>query len=328
MPPDTLNVAVFGAGYWGRKLVGEYLSLSKSRSDVELKFVVDPDKERLKTVGKEFGLPSNMMEADASTVLNDTSVSAVHLAIPNEQHYPIGMAALEAHKHVLLEKPMALTMRDAIKLARKAEEGNLVLHIAHIFRFNNAVQQAQAFLTNDAIGNPLYYRLAWEALVDPPEGRDIIFDLGPHPIDVLNYLTNEWPSRVLSLGRYFRRGKSERADVAEAVMEFEDGTFANVALSWLYAGPKKRAVSITGDSGTLEIDALNQKITVYNKEGVRFHQVEANNTIQAMINHFTNSIQVREPPKVSALVGAMTVAVLCAMRRSMKTKRFMPVIGA
>src|SRR5208283_2734185 len=114
------------------------------------------------------------------------------------------------------------------------------------------------------IGKPFYYGLDWEALlIPPPEGRDIVFDLGPHPIDVLNYLSNEWPTRLVTLGKSFLRKQPEHEEVAETVAEFEGDLFAQISMSWLYAGPRKRFISVTGNSGTIEIDALNQGIKIY-----------------------------------------------------------------
>lgn len=323
---DKLGVALIGAGYWGKKLAYEYLELSKSRNDVSFKFLVDANKQRLKQVANELQLPGVMLQTDINTVLKSSAIGAVHLALPNELHYSIGIQALESGKHVLLEKPMALNMRDAVKLARKAEQQSLVLHIGHIFRFNNAVTEAKKLLDEGVIGKPLYYGLDWEALIPPPEARDIVFDLGPHPIDVLNFLSSEWPSRLITVGKSFLRKKPLREEVAETVTEFQDDVFAKIALSWLYAGPKKRFISVTGEQGTLEIDALNQRVEIYTAEKSRNYPVTANNTILAMITHFANSILNREPPRVSGLVGAMTVAVLSAMRESMSSKQFVNVL--
>lgn len=324
---DKLGVGLIGAGYWGKKLAYEYLELSKRRNDVAFKFLVDADIQRLTQVGNELQLPREMLQTDINAVLKSDAISAVHLALPNELHYPIGIQALESGKHVLLEKPMALNMREAVKLARKAEQQSLVLHIGHIFRFNNAVTHAKKLLDDGIIGKPLYYTLDWEALIPPPEGRDIIFDLGPHPIDVLNYLSNEWPTRLVTLGKSFLRKQPLREEVAETVAEFEEDLFAQIALSWLYAGPRKRFISLTGEEGTMEIDALDQHVKVYDGKVSRDYPIERNNTILSMITHFVNSILKGEPPQVSGLVGAMTVAVLSSMRESMNSKQFVNVLA-
>jgi len=138
---DRIGVAVVGVGYWGRKLVEEYLLLSKRRSDVELVAVADVSKERLMRISSEFGLPTSMLYADHHELLGDDRVDAVHIATPNETHFRIARDFLEAGKHVLLEKPMATSSREAFKLARMAEELDLVLLVGHIFRFKTPLRR-------------------------------------------------------------------------------------------------------------------------------------------------------------------------------------------
>jgi UDP-N-acetylglucosamine 3-dehydrogenase len=325
---SKLKLALVGVGTWGKKLLAEYLSLSSRRNDFELSLVVDSDRNRLNLVGNEFDLSADKLTTDAKGVLKDETIQAVHIATPNASHFSQAMTAIEAHKHVLLEKPMALTMREAVKLARKSEEESIVLHVGHIFRFNNAIREARGLLKKGVVGKPLYYSLRWETLINPPLGRDIVFDLAPHPIDVLNYLSDEWPTRVLAVGRSYLRKSADKEEVAEAIAEFHDDVFAPITLSWLYSGPKRRLVSVVGDSGTIEIDALLQRIAVYQNEKSDVYPVEANNTIQSMIEHFVDCIVKGAPAENSALVGAMTIGVLSAMRESARTKRFVDVLGS
>jgi predicted dehydrogenase len=322
---ENVRVGVFGAGYWGRKLIQEYIALSKKRSDVKLTRVVDTDKDRLATIAKEFLLPTHMLETATSKALN--SIDAAHVATPNDTHYSIVMEALNAGKHVLVEKPMTTNMREAFKLARKAEEKSLILNVGHIFRFNNSVRQTKTLLLEGTVGRPLTVRLSWEDLLDPPpENRDIIFDLCPHPVDVLNYITDEWPTRVRAVGRSFSRQEEGREEVANSLVELNGDAFASINVSWLYRGPKRRLIEITGDRGCLEVDALNQKIKIYGRQGLEEPRFKANNTIEDMITHFIMNITEHNPQENSALVGAMTVGVLTAMRKSMKTEQFVNVL--
>jgi UDP-N-acetylglucosamine 3-dehydrogenase len=326
MPKKRLTIAVIGAGYWGKKLVSEYLSLSRSSGILRLKCVADNDKKRLAAVGHEFGLSRSMLQTDNSRVLRDSSLDAVHLAVPNHLHFKLGMEALESRKHVLLEKPMTLTASGALKLARTSKEQSLVLQVGHIFRFNNAVREARALLAGGLIGRPLHCHLHWEALFKHHENRDIIFDLAPHPVDVLNCLTKEWPTRVFTVGKSLSRQRTKGEEVAETFADFENNLFAHISLSWIYYGPKRRTISMTGDSGTIEVDALNQTLSSYKNGVLRRHPIEANNTIRSMIVHFANSILIGKSHEASAVIGAKTVSVLCAMKDSMKRKRFVNVV--
>lgn len=321
---EKVRVGVFGAGYWGRKLIQEYLALSKKRSDVQLTRVVDTDKERLAAIAEEFFLPRDMLETDVSKALG--LIDAAHIVTPNDTHYSIGMEALDAGKHVLLEKPMAMTMREAFKLARKAEEKALVLDVGHIFRFSNAIRQTKILLLEGMVGKPLTIHFYWEDLLDPPPaGRDIIFDLCPHPVDILNYITDEWPTRVRAIGRSFKRREPDKEEIAQSLLQLNGDGFATIDVSWLYRGPKRRFIEITGDDGSLEVDALNQKIKMYVGDA-EISRHETNNTIQDMITHFIMNITQNHPQENSALVGAMTVGVLTAMRQSMKTEQYVNVV--
>jgi predicted dehydrogenase len=327
MTSRKIGVAVVGTGYWGRKLVGEYLALSKMRDDFRLVKIADASKERVAAVGNEFGLSGKMLEVRVSDITEDINIDAVHLATPNETHFKIGMEILESGKHLLLEKPMAMHARDALKLARTAEEKFLVLHVGHVFRFNNALREARRLLEKGFVGKPLSFTLMWKALTEPPAQRDIIFDLGPHPVDILNFLSQEWPTRVLALGKSYQRRKKGCEEVASAILEFENDMYSEISLSWLYYGPKMRTVSITGEKGGIEIDTLKQEVSVFRDKSVSKQPVHPNNTIESMINHFLNNILGKEAAQNSALVGATVVSVLGAMRESMNAGRFIPVLG-
>jgi len=324
---EKVRVGVIGAGYWGRKLIEEYGSLSRKRGDVELAMVVDSNRERLATIAKEFGLPRDTLGTEVSRAMNDPSIDAVHVATPNETHYTIGMAALNAGKNLLLEKPMAMTMREALKLAHKADQESLVLHVGHVFRFNNAIKQTRSLLEAGTVGTPFTFRLTWEDFLDPlPSGRDIIFDLCPHPVDILNYLSGEWPRRVRATGRSFLRKQRGREEIAHSEAEIDGDAFATIHVSWLYSGPKRRLVEITGSKGCIETDALKQKVCVYSREDSKEYAVEVNNTINDMITNFVSSVRDGRASENTSLVGAMTVGVLAAMRRSMKRGRFIDVL--
>ena len=313
---DRIGVAVVGVGYWGRKLVEEYLLLSKRRSDVELVAVADVSKERLMRISSEFGLPTSMLYADHHELLGDDRVDAVHIATPNETHFRIARDFLEAGKHVLLEKPMATSSREAFKLARMAEELDLVLLVGHIFRFNNALKKARDLIEEGAIGEPYYVELRWTARLEPLPKRDVIFDLAPHPIDIVNYLLDEWPSLVSAMAKSYVRKTAGLEEVAFISSELPDDIMAHISLSWLSTGPKIRNVQVVGSGGLIDVDALSQSLTLYRVGGCEKIEVRPNNTIESMISHFVDRIINGDPPCNSALIGAITVSVLEAIRES------------
>jgi len=314
-----VKVAVIGAGYWGEKLIGEYLRLSK-KSTVELSAIVDKNRERLNYIKSKHNLPDKIFHRDFQEFLeNDDKVDAVHIATPNETHYQIAMEVLERGKHVLLEKPMTTSSRSAFKLAREAEKRGLVLLVGHIFRFNNAVNMAKRFIENEILGKIYYLNMKWTTYMHDLPERDIIFDLAPHPIDIVNHLLEEWPLSVYSKARSFKRRLKGLEESAFITMGLPEDTIVGITLSWIQPGAKTRTFEIVGEKSTLYVDALNQKIRLYDNNNNKSEiQVEVNNTIEAMINHFIDRIINGSPPVNSPLIGAITVHILEKIRESIE----------
>jgi len=324
---DTeINVAVVGAGYWGFKLIREYLALSAERDDIKLRAVVDISQERLKEVARKLDLSEVRLLTDYKALLNNPEVNAVHIATPNETHFTIAKDFLLAEKNVLLEKPMTLSSRRAFKLARLAEINNGILLVGHIFRFNNALHKVKEILRKNWIGRVYYMDLTWTTRMPLPENRDIIFDLAPHPVDIINFLTEEWPHEVYTKAKSYVRGKEGLEETAYSIMELDNDIMAQIKLSWLEHGKKTRSVKIVGEDGTILVNALGQKVVCYKDDEVKEVPVKSNNTIRGLIEHFTNVVRGEKSPFNSALIGALVVLVLEAMKKSLKENRPVTVL--
>jgi UDP-N-acetylglucosamine 3-dehydrogenase len=324
---EKIKVVVVGAGYWGTKVIEEYLLLSKKRNDVELVAVADESAEKLLMIGKRFSLPSSMLKKTYSEILGDPKVDGVHIATPNETHYEIASKVVAAEKNVLLEKPMCLTSSDAFKLARQAEKKNIVLLIGHIFRFNNAINRIKEMVEKKEIGMPRCVEMRWASLMPPPPNRDIIFDLAPHPIDILNHIFEEWPTQVYAKGASYERKTVGLEEVAFATLDLPGEIIATIMLSWLHYGPRERRIFITTESRTIEIEAVEQTIRVHENGRTTEVSVVRNNTIQFEIDHFVSRIKNNDPPINSALTGVMNVATLEALKKSMGENRVTQVMG-
>lgn len=323
-----IHVAIIGAGYWGSKLIREYLMLSMETDIIRLRTIVDLDRERLREalkMSKDICENCNLnATTDVNDILEDDEITAVHIATPNKTHFRLASLMLKNNKHVLLEKPMAMSARDAFKLARIAEEENKVLMVGHIFRFNEAIRKIGKILLSNR--EEIYYMdLIWSTYITPPSGRDIIFDLAPHPIDIVNYITGEWPKKVYTIGNSYIRKQRGLEEVAFANMELPSDILVDIKLSWIERGPKRRTISIISNKNTYFIDALNQKIICF--DGVKEKQIplEPTNTMKEMIKHFAETIRYNKAPKNSALIGALTVSVLEAMKKSLEKKKPMNV---
>lgn len=339
-----IRVAVFGAGYWGTKLCREYAAIERSVKDVSLAWVVDSSTAALNSISAELGQSRRTFCTEYQTALSSSDVDAVHIALPTPLHYTAARAALEAGKHVLVEKPMTLSSREAFKLASLAEERGLVLQVGNIFRFNSSLRMVRHMIHENRIGKVFYAKLEWTTDQIPSGERDIVFDLAPHPVDVLNYLLDEWPIRVDAVGASYVRMKESLEEMAFVNLDFPDGIAANVYLSWIQPGGKDRLVRIVAEHGTLLCDALNQTVTMYTKEGEKripaslFPKLYPpngnlsftesgggpevpNNTMRDMQLHFLDAVRGRGPQFNSGLIGAREIEILEAITRAMRTRR-------
>jgi predicted dehydrogenase/predicted transcriptional regulator len=316
-----VGVAVIGAGYWGRKLVYEYLS-AECKGNVKLAGVCDPSPSALAFCREKFSVKDELLTERVEDLIGDSKVTGVHIACPNHTHYAIARMALEAGKDVLVEKPMTLSSREAYELVDLAVSQGVILQVGHIFRFNSALRKAREILDEGAIGKIFYGRIQWTDSQHFAD-RDIIFDLGPHPVDVLNQLFKSWPIQVSGFARAYRNSKNHE-EIAYGIAEFGDGVFAHVELSWLHPG-KIREATIVGSKATIVVDCLKQHIALHNSSGVTEVPVSVNNTIEAEINWFTDCISRRCVDVESGLIGARTIEVLEAMRKSM-WERPLPIL--
>ena len=321
---NPIGVGVVGAGYWGRKLTGEYLAAER-RGKLKLIRVCDSSVAALGAllITKETSsIGQGRLTQEIRDILDDSQISAVHIATPNHTHYALAKMALEAGKNVLIEKPMTLNSREAHELVELAASRELVLHVGHIFRYNSALRTARQILQSGWVGKVLYARVQWTDHAFFPD-RDIIFDLGPHPIDILNMLLDAWPSQASGFARAYRNSR-DHEEVAYVVAEFQNGVFAHIELSWLHPS-KVREVSIVGSEGTLVVDCFNQRVLRFRNGDTSELPVSANNTIESEIDDFVDCISRRDTSTVSGLIGVRTVEVLETIRESM-WERPLPIV--
>jgi len=311
------NVGIIGTGYWGRKGVEEFSNLP----NVNIEAISDVNEESLKFCADRFKVQRTL--TDYTQLLAIPDITAVYVATPNALHYPICKDALEAGKHVLVEKPITLDSKQGWELVEIAESKNLTLSVGHIFRFNNAIAEAKRLLKQKFLGKLFLMEFSWVNLEKPFTDRDVIVDLAPHMFDMMNFLTDAWPVEISAVATEHRGKVYETADIHA---KFADGTLANAKLSWVI--PKKtRQVSLIGESRSMFIDAVGQEITVFESGYTYKLGIERNNTIRDEFLHFIDSIgKPMAETKNSGAIGVRTVELIEAAKRAAAEKRTVPVI--
>ena len=293
-----VKIGVVGIGYWGSKVAREYLNLVENRV-IDSVSLCDIDKGRL-------GLFKGV-KTFTSLEKFLRNVDAVHICTNNHTHYMVAKKALENNVHVLVEKPMTISSNDAYHLVELASEKGMVLQVGHIFRFANVIRKTKELVCNNYFGKIYYFTLKWTTLMQPVKGVDIIWDLLPHPLDIIHFLMGKWPVDWQIMARHYRREKL--SEIAFINLDYRDFV-ANIELSWL-TPERKRLMEIVGSDKMAKIECVKQKMMIVIEGNNRYEiPVEANNTIREEILNFIEAVDSRKMPFNSHIIGAKNVDVI------------------
>ncbi|OGS42416.1 MAG: hypothetical protein A3K67_05735 [Euryarchaeota archaeon RBG_16_62_10] len=315
---SKFNVGVIGVGYWGRKIVDEYSKID----DVEIIGVSDLDEKNLAFCAERYGVKNGHKEYEL--LLAQKDLQAVNVCTPNAMHYRICKDALEAGKHVLVEKPITLTSKEGKELVELAQKKRLTLSVGHIFRFNNALAEIRRLIKEEMFFGKLFLmELNWTNLEKSFPDRDVLFDLAPHMFDIQHFLLGQWPSQVICTGGPYRRKEGE--ETAYILSKFKNGMIAMSNISWLV--PKKtRQIMLVGEVRSALVDAVGQEVTVFESGYTYKLGVERNNTIRDELLHFVKSIgDPQAETKNSGAIGVRTVELIEAAKKSMADGRAISV---
>ena len=307
---DILKVGVIGAGRWGKKHIDEYSKIK----NVELSWISDINEESLKSLKEQYNI---------STDYNDvlfSDVEAVSICTSNETHYEVCKAALEAGKHVLVEKPLTLQPKKAYELVNIAKLAKRILAVGHLFRYNNAINVVKKLVENNFFGDLYYLRLQWTIQwmpqIYPDKKLDIIVDMMPHLYDIMNYLTGQWPNKITCFGKAFI--KKDLEDTAFIICEFPNNLITHSEISWTLP-EKVREVDLIGQKAAVKIQAVSQKVTVFegSNEGKNL-DIQENNTLGDELRHFIDAVKNGKTVSNDGEIGAKTVELVEATRKSLE----------
>ncbi|MEO8512157.1 MAG: Gfo/Idh/MocA family oxidoreductase [Ignavibacteria bacterium] len=263
-----INIGVIGCGYWGPKLVRNFLSIPNCR----VKRVSDLKSGRLEFIKKEF--PSVEITKDYRDILKDKSINAVVIATPVTTHREIAEEAMFLGKHVFVEKPLAFSTEEAESMVYTAGKLDKKLAVGHVFQFAPAVRKIKELLKKKTIGKILHITSTRINLGPPETEVDVIWDLGPHDFSIILYLLGEAPWKVNSIRNEYPFGafnspasknKHKLTNNAHIDLSFKSGVTSHIHLGWLSSN-KIRLMQVFGSEGTLVYDemlALDGKLKLY-----------------------------------------------------------------
>ncbi len=240
-----LGIAVVGAGYWGPNIIRTIQQIPGCR----LTWVCDSKPGRLHYVRERW--PHLAVTQQFNDVLEDRATEALILATPVSTHHALGLSAIHAGKHILVEKPLAASSKDAGALVCAAERYGRTLAVGHLFAYHSAVIEMKRILQSGALGKHCYTETSRVNLGPPASEVNVIWDLATHDLSITLHLLNKFPVSLTALGRRFVH--PSLVDAAFLHLQFPDGSISQHHVSWLSA-QKVRRVFVAGTEGSLKFD--------------------------------------------------------------------------
>jgi predicted dehydrogenase len=310
-----IRVGLIGYGYWGPKLA----RCIASAADCQLRAICDLSAERLASAAPDH--PAARLEQGWRMLVDDPWIDAIVIATPAASHFDFAKAALDAGKHVLVEKPMALSSEDASELMAKAERRNLVLMTDHTYVYSPALQAIRSLVSEGSLGRIRRF----ESLRVNAEGSrhdvDVLWDLAAHDLSILEFL---FPASAQAVRVSEAEGPpgSPRARAVLSVY-FPQSLIARIRVDWA-AGTKQRQIEIVGTKGTLLFDDL-QAVKLWRSGPAKAGAwaapaavtIAKGEPLAAIVDHFAACIRRREAALTCGEAGLRVIQLLEAASRSL-----------
>jgi predicted dehydrogenase len=254
----VIGIGVIGYGYWGPNLVRNFYETP----DCQMVAVSDLRENQLARVRSRY--PTISTTTDYRDLLRDPRIAAVAIATPVSTHFDLGMQALRAGKHVLVEKPMTMDVEQAQRLVDEADRRGLTLAVDHTFIFTSAVRKIRDLASSGDLGNVYYYDSVRVNLGLFQHDVNVIWDLAVHDLSIMDFILPAQPVAVSATGISHVPGEPE--NMAYVTMQFDSRVMAHVHVNWL-APVKVRRTLIGGSRKMVVYDDLepSEKIKVYDK---------------------------------------------------------------
>ena len=251
-----IRVGIIGCGYWGPNLIRVFHDCDGSTVTT----ICDRDSARIAQLQRRY--PSVEGVLDASELVGRKDVDLVVVATPVDSHFDIARAAIKAGKHVLVEKPMTANSAQAETLIDLARANGVLLAVDHTFLFTPAVEKIKSLLDDGTIGKVDYIDSVRINLGLIQEEANVIWDLAPHDLSIVDHLIGQMPDRIVATGGCHNAGG--QVDVAYINLAFSDGLVANFHVNWL-SPVKVRRMIFGGSKRMVIFDDLssNEKVRVF-----------------------------------------------------------------
>lgn len=327
---ERIRVGLIGFGYWGPNLARNFQQLP----DAWLVACADVDSARLNEAQRLY--PDIKQAAnDYHQLLANPTLDAVAIATPARSHFQLVREALQAGKHVLVEKPLAMSSAEARELIHVARDNGRVLMVGHTFEYNPAVWKIKDLLQERAIGDLFYIYSNRVNLGRVQQDVNALWSIAPHDVSILLYLIEQMPLTVAAHGA--RYVNADIDDVVFVLLRFPNNVVAHIHASWLDPS-KTRQMTLVGSEKMIVYDDVDAeaRLKIYDKgvykRGSAFGEfqlkvhsgdiliprIDMSEPLRNECDHFIASIRDNNPPRTGGENGLRVVQVLEAAQQSLE----------
>lgn len=252
-----ITLVQIGCGYWGPNVLRNFSTLPGAR----VKYVVETDPARQRYVATQH--PQIRVLTSVQPALDDPEVGAVLVATPARSHFTLARQALQAGRHVFVEKPLATSVTEVDELALLAQARGLILMVGHTFLYNPAVLRLKELIASGDLGQ-IYYLYAQRLNLGVVRADvNALWNLAPHDLSIFNYLLGTTPVAVTAQGADFLQKGIE--DVVFATFEYPGGVRASLQVSWLDPNKVRKVTLVGSRKMVIYDDVATDKLAVFDK---------------------------------------------------------------
>ncbi len=317
MPP---HIVVAGAGYWGKNLVRNFYELGHLYAIC--------DSNDLLAAGFSEKYPNVPFMTDYEAVLTDDAVHGVVVATPAAMHYGMVKRALTAGKHVLVEKPLSLSVKEGEELVELAERKGLVLMVGHILHYHPAVQKLKELLDDGYLGKIQYIYSNRLNIGKIRTEENILWSFAPHDISTMLMLLGEQPDKVFAHGGSYLQ--ENVADTTITYLNFPSGVKAHIFVSWLHPFKEQKLVVVGDRSMAVFNDTAKDKLVIYaheiqwknrvpiaSKAEGQVIPIDSAEPLRNECLHFIECIKEGKKPRTDGQEGLRVLRILTASQESL-----------
>jgi len=325
------NIAIIGCGYWGKNLIRNFYELNY------LHTICDLDEHKLKVLLQKYQDIS--VSYDYKKLLNSSEIEAVVIATPAFTHYQIAKEALLAEKDVFVEKPLALSYKEAEELVSLANINNKILMVGHVLEYHPAIIKLKDLIDKGELGNIKYIYSNRLNLGKFRTEENILWSFAPHDISIILNILDEMPIEVSAHGANYL--EPNITDVTVTNLTFPGGVKAHIFVSWLHPYKEQKLVIIGGKKMAM-FDNVNSQGKLYlyshkidwidriptpRPENIQIIEIDKKEALKSECEHFIECLSSRRQPKTDGKNGLKVLKVLEACQNSLgengKLQQFM-----